>query len=133
MWDLEKWETGWLTQLTQLTPQGSPKVGMVDEWYGGCGRWLFGGFGGGETLKSGRGIKKEARRGGFECDGTPQKTNGWNLKITPLFKGKSSEPNLDFGGFKMLGFLCFRQFVENRKQNPWWFFRTVFRWEIFPG
>ena len=47
VWDLEKWETGWLTQLTQLTPQGSPKVGMVDEWYGGCGRWLFGGFGGG--------------------------------------------------------------------------------------
>ncbi len=34
----------------------------------------------------------------FSDISTPRKMNGWNLKITKLFKGKSSEPNLhDFG------------------------------------
>ena len=35
---------------------------------------------------------------------TPPKTNGWNLKIIPFFKGDSSEPNLHDFGFKMLVF-----------------------------
>ena len=34
----------------------------------------------------------------------PPKTNGWNLKIIPFFKGDSSEPNLHDFGFKMLVF-----------------------------